>query len=95
MPLSAIAEVILAPVFEAVAHVLGYLTGSVVVPVFSLGMLRVEPIPDKNPKAIFTLPGAPPPAEDSRIISVDATICFGLLFWVVVGVAVYFIKYRA
>ena len=95
MPLGAIAEVILTPVFEAVAHVLGYLTGCVVVPIFSLGMIRVEPIPDKNPKAIFKSPGASPFAEDPRTISADSAICFGLLFWVVVGVAVYFMKHQA
>ena len=94
MPLSALAEAILTPVLEAVAHALGYLTGCIVVPVFSLGMIRVEPIPDKNPKAIFKLPGAPPPKDDPRTISGDAASCFGLLFWVLVGVATYFVKYR-
>ena len=40
MPLSALAEIILQPVIEAVAYVFGYLTGVVVVPAFTLGFFR-------------------------------------------------------
>jgi hypothetical protein len=95
MPLSALAEVILQPVFEVILHVFGYLTGVVVVPAFTLGVFRVEPIlggakPRPRPKlrkmrAEMTQP---------RVVSADAGTAFGLLFWALAAVAVYLLKYH-
>lgn len=95
MPISAIAEVIQQPVFEAILHVFGYLTGFVVVPVFSLGMFQVERIAEKERRR-----GSPEPKDtrsDSnvpRVISADAATCCGLFFWVFAGAATYLIKYH-
>ena len=82
MPLSAIAEAILQPVFEAAGHVLGYLTGSVVVPVFTFGAYRVEKV-----VAPYKF-RSPPNSKDThaaskfpRFISADAGTVFGLIFW--------------
>jgi hypothetical protein len=95
MPLSALAEVILQPVFEVILHVFGYLTGVVVVPVCTLGAFKVEPILREEK-------GRPRPklrkmrAEmtQPRVISADAGSAFGLLFWALVAVAIYLLKYH-
>lgn len=44
MPLGAVGEFILQPVVELTFQILGYLTGRVVVPLFTLGAVRVERI---------------------------------------------------
>lgn len=95
MPLSALAEIILQPICEAIVHVFGYLTGVVVVPAFTLGMFGVEPISDnkklrprpklRNMRADMTQP---------RVISADAGTAFGLLFWALVAVAAYLLKFH-
>ena len=93
MPLSALAEIILQPVFEAIAYVFGYLTGVVVVPAFTLGMFRVERLLDderSRPKLKNMRADMPRP----RVISADAGTAFGLLFWALVAVVVYFLKYH-
>ena len=83
MPLSAIAEAILQPVFEAAGHVLGYLTGCVVVPVFTLGAYRVERVEAHHKSQ--SLPNSKDTHAASkfpRFISADAGTAFGLVFWV-------------
>jgi hypothetical protein len=93
MPLSALAEIILQPVIEVVAHVFGYLTSIVVVPALTLGFFRVERLLDderSRPKLKNIRADMPRP----RVISADAGTAFGLLFWVLVAVAVYFFKFH-
>jgi hypothetical protein len=45
MPLSGLAEIILQPVAELALQLVGYVTARIVVPLFSLGLIRVEPAP--------------------------------------------------
>ena len=93
MPLSALAEVILQPIIEAIAHVFGYLTGFVVVPVFTLGVIRVERIlDDEKPRPKLRNMRADMPRP--RVISADAGTAFGLLFWALIAVAAYLLKYH-
>ena len=93
MPLNALAELILQPVIELIAHVFGYLTGWLVVPVVTLGMFRVERLleDDKSRPTLRDFPGEVPGA---RVISADAGTAIGFLFWVLVAVAVYFLKFH-
>ena len=93
MPLSALAEIILQPVFEAISHVLGYLTGVVVVPAFTLGIFRVERLLDDE-RSRPKLKNMRADMPRSRVIGADAGTAFGFLFWVLVAVAVYFLKNR-
>jgi hypothetical protein len=88
MPGSAIAELILQPVLEAVLQVAGYLTARIVVPVFTLGTVVVEPIgwSDKvHPKLRWPrLTGRQPRVMDGEFASL-----LGLIFWGLVGLIVY------
>jgi hypothetical protein len=45
MPLSPIFEVILQPIAEIALQLAGYITACVIVPVFTLGLVGVEPGP--------------------------------------------------
>ena len=93
MPLSALAEIILQPVFEIILHVFGYMTGYIVVPLFSFGTLQVERIVEKE-RPRPRLKNMRSDKDEPRMISADAATCFGLLFWGLVAVAAYLIKYH-
>jgi hypothetical protein len=91
MPLSPILEVILQPVAEMALQLAGYITACVVVPVFTLGVVGVEPGPDGEfvkPKlgAIQRL------ANGKLVVEAELASLVGLLFWVAVGVGVYFAR---
>lgn len=91
MPLSPIFEVILQPVGELAIQVAGYITACVVVPVFTLGLMGVEP----GPKGEFVKPrfGRIERLDDGKLImEAELASLVGLLFWVVVGVSVYFVR---
>ncbi|CAN5339690.1 hypothetical protein BH09PAT4_BH09PAT4_09130 [soil metagenome] len=94
MPLSGIAEAILQPVFEVVFRAAGYLTGYVVVPIFTLGRVLVEP--DSSKQIIFPAKGGIKRRSDGVFV-VEAelgTLC-GLVFWVLVGVGVFVYHHHA
>jgi hypothetical protein len=88
MPASFIGELILQPMAELVLQVAGYLTGWVVVPVFSFGKAYVEPAP----KGVRIVPTWGSLDRDSRgkiVLSADLGAVVGLVFWACVGVGVY------
>lgn len=102
MPGSIISELILRPVLEIVLHVIGYWTGRVVVPVLSLGLVRIDPADRKQvqrPRADRKRAG--PPRRDRRgfhrapdgaiIIDDEMAMYVGVLFWAAVGIAAYFL----
>lgn len=80
MPVSALAEFILRPIFEIVFHVLGYWTGYVIVSIFSFGRYTVEPILSRK----RTRAGKRDKAVNSNKqgeLPADAAALIGLLFW--------------
>jgi hypothetical protein len=91
MPGSFIAELILQPVLEAVIQITGYLTARVVVPLFTLGTVVVEPIGSGQkfyPKLRWpNLTGRRPRVMDGEFASL-----LGLVFWALVAVVVYFLR---
>jgi hypothetical protein len=91
MPLSAIGEFFLQPLFEIIFQVLGYLTGRIVVPVFSFGLVRVERIVEKI-KHRPSLKNVRVESDRSRVISADAGTFLGILFWCLVGFTVFLFK---
>jgi hypothetical protein len=91
MPLSPILEVILQPVAEIALQLAGYITACIIVPVFTLGLVGVEPGPRGEvvkPKfgRIQRLPNG------NLIMEAELASLVGLLFWVVVGVGVYLVR---
>jgi hypothetical protein len=89
VPGSAIAELILQPIVEAVLQIAGYLTARVVVPLFTLGTVVVEPLgwqTKVHPKLRWPrLTGRHPRVLDGEFASL-----LGLVFWAMVAVVVYF-----
>jgi hypothetical protein len=91
VPGSFIAELILQPVLEFVLQVAGYLTARVIVPVFTLGTVLVEPIGSRDrvyPKLRWpTLTGRQP-----RVMDAEAASLLGLVFWGMVALVAYFVR---
>ena len=91
MPGSFIAELIVQPILELALQVAGYLTARVLVPVFTLGTVVVEPLGSRSrvyPKLRWpTLTGRQP-----RVLDAEAASLLGLLFWAAVAVVVYFLR---
>ena len=88
MPGEAIGEFILRPLFELVLHVLGYLTGRIVVPLFSMGTVRVMPIfrPAKVKPKWHGFHRGP---KGNLIADCDTATLIGLVFWLAVGIFCY------
>ena len=104
MPGSIISELILRPVLEIVLHVIGYWTGRVIVPVLSLGWVRIDPAAADRKQVVrprAERKRAGPPRRDRRgfhrapdgaiIIDEEMAMYVGALFWVAVGIAAYFL----
>ncbi len=84
MPISGIGEAILQPIFEATIQVAGYITGRVVVPLFSLGRARVEP----GKKGEWTRPawrGVNRLPDGTWLLTAELGALMGLVFWFIVG----------
>jgi hypothetical protein len=90
MPASALAEFILWPIFELIMYVVGYLTGYVVVPVFTLGRYRVAPFVSRRPNR-YGKGRKRSLLSQVNVISDEAAMYIGLVFWAVVIAAGYFI----
>jgi hypothetical protein len=82
MPVSALAEFILWPLFELAFHVFGYLTGYLIVPILSIGHYSVEPIFSRKRKISGKSYRASNSSEPGEL-SAEAAALIGLLFWVV------------
>ena len=91
MPGSFIAEIILQPIVEGVLQVAGYLTARVIVPVFTLGTVVVEPLGSRSrvyPKLRWpSLTGKRPRVMDGEFASL-----IGLVFWGLIAVLVYLVR---
>ena len=91
MPGSFIAELIIQPVLELALQVAGYLTARVLVPVFTLGTVVVEPLGSRSrvyPKLRWpALSGRQP-----RVLNGELASLLGILFWAAVAIAVYFVR---
>lgn len=85
-----VVEWILQPLLEAILQFFGYWTACVVVPVFSLGRVAIER--DGRPRRVRPRWHGFHRAESGDIvIDADMASLLGLLFWVAVGVAAYFL----
>jgi hypothetical protein len=90
MPLSSLAEIVLQPIVEIVFQVAGYITSRIVVPALTLGYVYVEPGPNK--KWIKPSFGRVQRLPSGKLV-MDAELgaLVGIVFWVVVGVGLYFV----
>lgn len=88
MALDGLAELILRPVVELALHIAGYLTGYVVVPVFTLGYVVVEP--DRK-GTNFNSGGRIKRRHDGKFVmeAEMASVC-GLAFWAGLALIFYF-----
>ncbi len=87
MPGSIIGELILQPIGE----IAGYMTGRIVVPVLTLGRVRVERIAKGEvniPKQTVYMRES----DGTIVLSGDMGTVIGLLFWVSIGLVVFFIR---
>lgn len=84
MPLSSIAEFILQPIAEFVLQVIGYFTARVIVPIFSFGVVHVEPGPHKE--VIVPKFGRVQRHSGKLIMDAELGALFGIIFWLVVVV---------
>ncbi|SFO95612.1 hypothetical protein SAMN05216567_103483 [Variovorax sp. OK605] len=80
-----VSEFVLQPIAECVAHVAGYLTGVVIVPVATLGHMFV-----KHPKGEFDLPPGRNWARTPNgriVLSEDWGTLAGMFTWLLIGAA--------
>lgn len=87
MPLTPIAEFILQPILELVLQVIGYLTARIIVPIFSFGLIHVEPGPQKE--LVIPKLGGVQRHGDKLIMDAELGALIGLIFWLLVGVGAY------
>ena len=88
MALSAFAELVLQPIAEVSLQLLCYGTAWLLVPVFTLGKVFVEPTPIRE----FVKPGLGRIQRGDYgpyIMDAELASLFGMLFWVVVAVIAY------
>jgi len=88
MPLSAIAEAILQPIVEVIAQLICYGTAWLLVPIFTLGRVYVEPTPVRE----FVKPGLgrlQRSAKGHYVMEAELASLFGLIFWFMVAAGAY------
>ncbi len=90
MPGSALVEWFLQPLLELLLQVFGYWTGRIVVPVLSLGLIRIEHV-DSARRSRPRWHGFHRAKSGGFIIDEDMTVFLGVLFWIAAGVAAYFV----
>ncbi|MBY0571105.1 MAG: hypothetical protein K2P61_07455 [Burkholderiaceae bacterium] len=91
MPLSVIAETILQPIAEAAMQLICYGTAWLIIPIFTLGRVHVEPSPLRE----FVKPGLGRLQRSGNghyMMEAELASLIGLIFWFVVaaGACVYF-----
>ena len=84
MPLSPIAEFILQPIAELVLQVIGYFTARVIVPIFSFGVIHVEPGPHKE--VVVPKFGRAQRHSGKLVMDAELGALIGIIFWLVVVV---------
>lgn len=83
MALEGLAEFILQPILEIAFHVVGYLTGYIVVPVLTFGRVFVEP--DKKGTRAFSKGSRLVRRPDGKfVMEAELGALCGIVFWVVV-----------
>ncbi|WP_283745353.1 hypothetical protein [Sideroxydans sp. CL21] len=87
MPGSIIGEFILQPIGE----IAGYMTGRLVVPVLTLGQVRVERI-TKGDVNIPRQKGYIRDIDGKIVLNGDMGTLVGVLFWVFIGISIFLIK---
>ena len=87
MPLSPIAEFILQPVLELVLQVVGYFTARVIVPIFTLGAVHVEPGPHKE--LVVPKFGRIQRHGGKLIMEAELGALFGIIFWFIIGLGAF------
>ena len=83
MPASILTELIIKPFFEVVVYGSLYLTGLIIIPIFTFGKFTVEQLAaprhrkarPRNDQSPVLTPG---------VVSADAAAFFGMLFWLAV-----------
>jgi hypothetical protein len=88
MPLGAIAEVILQPIIEVVLQLFCYGTAWLLVPIFSFGMVFVEPSPIRE----FVKPGFGRLQRSSKghyVMDAELGSLIGMVFWFAVAIGAY------
>ena len=91
-------ELILGPIFEVLLHLAGYVTGCLVVPLFTLGHVRVGPMldasePDRKSRKLrdrLRERASPLPrdANGTLVIRGESGALLGFLFWVALAIGV-------
>ncbi|NVJ59506.1 MAG: hypothetical protein HWE27_03905 [Gammaproteobacteria bacterium] len=77
------ADTYLRPKSHLLVYIFGYLTGVILVPIFSLGMVRVESL---SGKANVSETGWVEPPKRTEINS-KVGIIFGLVFWMIIAIS--------
>lgn len=85
-----LAEGFIRALFEGLFEVFGYWTGRIVVPVLSFGLIRIEGV-DRARRVRPRWHGFHRGKDGGIVIDDNMTVLLGLLFWVAVGVAAYFV----
>ncbi|KPF67767.1 hypothetical protein IP84_12620 [beta proteobacterium AAP99] len=89
MPLSAIAEAVLGPVVELALQVFGYYTGRVIVPAISFGAYRVGRLGrGERPRPRFRKGRPIPERPEPRVLSADAGVLIGVVFWILMALII-------
>ena len=84
-------EFIVEMLAEALLHVAGFVTGWLVVPLFSLGRIVVEPA-RRGGRVLPKWHRVRRAADGSLILDAEMGALAGLLFWVVVGAAWFMVR---
>lgn len=85
---SRLLDILLQPVIEIGLQVAGYLTGYVVVPVFTFGSVLVEP--DQKKEVVIPSGGTVKRRKDGvYIMDAELGALFGLIFWFIVAACFY------
>jgi hypothetical protein len=82
---------IVAEIAQAILQLLCYLTARLLLPVFTLGRVRVEPPRDKR-RIAFRWHGVHRMANGSILLDVDTGSIVGMVFWLIfigLGVLIY------
>jgi hypothetical protein len=88
MPLGAIAEAILQPILDVVLQLFCYGAAWLLVPIFTLGRVYVEPTPIRE----FVKPGfgcLQRSSEGHYVMEAELASLIGMLFWFVVAICAY------